>query len=241
MPAASANSDVPIHAPAMPVGSPSAREAKGSRKNHRDRPEHHRGDGYRRILLLCADGARDSDRRGDAAHRATDAERRGERPIETETFRDEEDHAERDQRDDRRLQDRDGLRERDQRQRHRRAKQNNAGLDVELAPETRIEPARQAQQVGADQPEQEREQRRFQVICSRTLPLAHDEDCPSGDVEQSEGGHEPPQSKAQRAERDCEGEQPDAELRQVPRPFGGDVRADLPKIRPFRRRDREPA
>src|ERR1700743_3754830 len=90
MPAASANSEVPIHAPATPVGRPSEREANGSANT------------------MTMAQTTPSVIPTDACSRFAAAEHGGEALVQREGAADKEDHEERDQRDDGRLADRNG-------------------------------------------------------------------------------------------------------------------------------------
>jgi hypothetical protein len=98
-------------------------------------------------------------------------------------------------------------------------------LDIELDPEARIEPARQADEVRDRQAEHERHQRRLEVIGARLIPLADRKNDDRENVEEDEGGHEVAQFLPKRDDRDGEDRQPQQELNDIARYVGGEVGA----------------
>ena len=152
------------------------------------------------------------------------AARRWSRPS---RVRDPVDHRKRHDRDDRRLQDRHRPGPDDKREGQRRAEQHDAGLDVELDAEAGVEPARQADQVRQHEADDQRHQRRLEIVGVGLVPLAEREDRDRQHIEERERRDEIPRLMPERGERDGEHAEPDEKLRDVAKVIGGKMRAEL--------------
>ena len=119
------------------------------------------------------------------------------------------------------------------RQRQGGPEQDDPGLDVELHPEAGVEPARQQAQIGDRQPDEERDQRRLEIVPEGLRPLAGGEDHEAEQVEDQEGRHEVTRLVAERRQRHREGREPEGELRQIARPVRGDIGGQLADGRPL--------
>ena len=129
---------------------------------------------------------------GNCARHATDRAARTETgresAIETEPAAGIENHREGNHRHDGRLQHGERSCPEDQREGERGAEQHDAGLDVVFDAETGIHPCRKRQQVGKDEPDDERDKRRFEIIGTSLLPLPDHEDRKRGEIEEQKGG-----------------------------------------------------
>src|ERR1019366_4738767 len=169
-PAASANSEVPIQAPATPVDKPRARETSGNTKIM-TMAQRTTSEIATETCSFLAPTAPATAIEPDTPHTAPAcAQDRGQSTVQPQSDGSQVDDAESHERNNGCLHDGHRTGPRDQRQRQAGTEQHNAGLDIKLNAQPRIGPLGDPDRVGDQQPQSQSHQWRLKIVMGSLIP-----------------------------------------------------------------------